>query len=260
MKYYGNVFLAALFCCLGFDSLSGDKSLDPLFVIIPTTVGDNSVVNAVKQYSDITQDDINKWKPFQLWLVGNMIRTKVIDKVKNYIKVCASLKLAHQAFVDEKSLRDAFPLNWTTRSLCAALKNLKEQGMGALALVAQVGINSKDLEGATEQIHSYITIIEHNRGLLKSTCAGLIKKKEVKETETLKLALDKVKLEEMKAKVVSAKLGIVQNVGGKALENIADVIVKGAMQSAPATLLGIVLYFASKFGVFNSVDRGEVKS
>src|SRR5438445_972806 len=101
------------------------------YTIIPTTVGDNSIVNAIKQYSNITQAYVNKWKPFNVWIIGPSMRSGVVDSVNNYIRVCKGLKLAHISFEDEASLRSAFPINWTVEALCAALKNLQEQCINA---------------------------------------------------------------------------------------------------------------------------------
>jgi hypothetical protein len=261
MKRYLTMTVATILVSFGSYSWSAEGNpqfMGSLYNIVPTTVGDNSIVNAIKGYSNITQADVNRWKPLNAWFVGASIRAGVVEKIKNYIKVCMSLKLAHHAFDDEASLRDAFPIHWSTRALCAALKNLKDQGLYALALLAQIGIDSEDVKGWADVISSHITTIEHNRDLLKISCTLLAKKKETKETEAIKLALDRIKLEEMKAKAVTAQLNIIKTVGGYALKNVAELIKEGVENAAPTALLGIAVYFAQKMGAF-AVSSEDLK-
>lgn len=221
------------------------------YTIIPTTVGDNAIVNAIKQYSNITQAYVNKWKPFNVWIIGSSLRSGVIDAINNYIRVCKSLKLAHVRFEDEASLRSAFPINWTLGALCAALKNLKEQGMNALALIAQVGVNSNDVKGLDDIITSYIAIIDHNRNVLKPTCTELMKKRMEKQEKIMKNVLAQAEIEEKKWDKATAQVKIVEGV-----ETLASILTAtGDKSSQPKALLGMALfYLANKAGVFNALN------
>jgi hypothetical protein len=197
---------------LSWASYSLSSGSDQPYTIIPTTVGDNSIVHAIQQYSNITKEYVNRWKPFGLWIVGPTLRTGAVEAIKNYINVCKSLKLAHYSFPDEKSLKSAFPINWSIGALCAALKNLKDQGINALALIAQVGANSDDVKGLDAVITSYLAIIEHNKNVLKANCAALIKKRAEKKQVAVKLALDKATISEKKAKSWADRFGIVKEI------------------------------------------------
>src|ERR1700733_3671349 len=99
MKHYLTMTIAIIAINCGFYSWSAQpdtsRSIASPYTIVPTTVGNNSIVNAIQQYSHITQADVNRWKPFNAWFIGSSIRSSVIEKIKNYIKVCMSLKLAH---------------------------------------------------------------------------------------------------------------------------------------------------------------------
>jgi len=214
--------------------------------ITPTTVGDNSIVNAIKQHSNITQAYVNRWKPFGLWIVGPSLRSGVFDAIINYIRVCKSLDLARVAFETEESLMKSFPINWTVGALCAALKNLKDQGMYALALLAQIDDGSgmykkSSYKELSDTITSYITIIEHNKNLIKDTCDALVKMREEKRIGAVKLALDRVTISEKRAKSWSDKFNVVKG--------IKEVFTP--QPTMPTALIGMALYVAQKVGLFD---------
>jgi hypothetical protein len=235
MKYYIQLTVAIIGLNIG--SYSVCSQLNTPYSLKLITVGDNAIVNAIKQYSNITESYVNKWKPFGLWLIGPSIRAGVVNVINNYIRVCKGLKLANYSFTDEVSLREAFPVNWTIGALCLALKNLKEQAMKSLALVEQVGAESGDVKGIDSTITSYMAIIDHNRNVLKPACAALTAKKIAKEAEAVKLALDKATINEKKVKSWADKFGIVKTIN---------------MLIAPesAALLGLY-YVAAQMGISN---------
>jgi hypothetical protein len=196
-----------------------------------------SIVRAIQRYSNITANYVNKWRPLGAWVIGSSLRSGVIDAINNYINVCKSLKLAHYAFDDEQSLKSAFPINWTVGALCMALKNLKEQGMNALALVAQVG--GDEVKGLDTVITSYISIIDHNRNVLKSACAALA----AKNAEKVKLAIDKATIKGKTLKLLADKLDIANT-----LKGLFDL-------SAPTILLGLVA-LVSEMSIFDTSRTG----
>ena len=253
MFFLGYLSLGVFFNAVGV----GKPDSGLLYTIIPTTVGDNAVVDAIKQHSDITEHDVNRWKPFGLWFVGASIGMWVEGKIRNYIDVCKSIELADKAFQDESSLRALFPINWSMQGICIALKNLKDQGLNALALVAQLatsstaGVRQKSLISQWQsEIANHIKNIDHNRELLKNTCTELMKREREKIAESIKFETDMVKLDELRSKAVSARMGIVTNIGGYALKNAAELIKEGITNSGPTTLLGISLYLAKEMGLF----------
>jgi len=236
---------------LSLASYSLSSSSDQPYVIIPTTVGDNSIVHAIQQHSNITQGYVNRWKPFQLWLIGPSLRAGVIAAIKNYIGVCKSLKLAHYSFPDEESLKSAFPINWSIGALCAALKNLKDQGINALALIAQVGANSDDVKGLDAVITSYLAIIEHNREIFKNACVALVKARAEKQKTLAESALAHAELSEKHWEKASSQVDIV-----KGLAEIADIAKKGTA-STPVALLGMALYLLNRTGFLGTVSSPE---
>lgn len=204
MKRYINLIMINIVLCIGFCIVGAEVR------IVPTTVGDNSIVNAIKKHSNITQAYVNRWKPFGLWIVGPSLRSGVMDTINGYIRVCKSLDFARIEFEDEKSLIQSVPVNWTIGAMCAALKNLKDQGMYALALIAQIDDGTEVIKEMTNLITSYVSIIDHNKNLLKERCDALIKKREEKQVEMVKLALDKVTINEKRAKSWADRFGIVK--------------------------------------------------
>ena len=226
----------------------GSYLVGSYYTIIPTTVGDMSLVKAIQHYSNITTSYVNKWRPLGLWIIGASLRSGVVDSINNYIKVCKSLKLANYKFPDEGSLRIAFPINWTIGALCMALKNLKEQGMNALALVAQV--NGDDVQGLDNVITSYLAIIDHNREILKASCVELMKKRMEKKEEQMKDVLARATIDEKKWKNATAKAKIVGEVSGA-----IDILKKGMETSVPTALLGAALYWSGIFNMSNMVSE-----
>jgi hypothetical protein len=235
MKRCINTIVATIALSVG--SYAVGSSSAKLYIIVPTTVGDNSIVRAIQQYSNITESYVNKWRPFGLWVIGSSLRSGVVDAINNYIKVCKSLKLAHYKFPDEESLRAAFPINWTLGALCMALRNLKEQGMNALALVGQV--NGDDVQGLDAVIASYLSIIDHNRNVLKAACTALVQKRAEKQAEAVKLALDEATINEKRSKSWADKFNVL-----KTINVLMD-------PSSSAALLGLY-YFAAKIGSSNT--------
>jgi hypothetical protein len=246
MKHYTsliavNIVLYAGFCMAGAE-----------IKIVPTTVGDNSIVNAIKKHSNITQAYVNRWKPFDVWIVGPSLRSGVMNVINDYIRVCKSFDLARIEFEDEKALMQSMPINWTIGALCAALKNLKDQGMYALALVAQIddgsGMYKKySYKILNDTITSYITIIDHNKNLLKESCDALIKKREEKQVEMVKLALDKVTINEKRAKSWSDRFGVV-----KVINELIDI-----KPHIDNPLLLMTLYLVNKTIFSDSFNRSE---
>ena len=241
MKHCISMVVAILLLNIGFRSMGAELK------ITPTTIGDNSIVNAIKQHSNITQAYVNRWKPFGLWIIGPSLRSGVFDAIINYIRVCKSLDLARVAFETEESLMQSFPINWTISALCAALKNLKDQGMYALALVAQIDDGSgmyqkSSYKELSDTITSYLTTIDHNKNLLKERCDGLVKMREEKRIGAVKLALDRVTISEKRAKSWSDKFSIVKNI---------NELFKPAEPKMPTVLIGMALYVAQKVGLFD---------
>lgn len=241
MKRCINPIVAIIVLSLGFNAVG--SSSDQSYTIVPTTVGDNSIVKAIQHYSNITESYVNKWRPFGLWIIGPSLRSGVVDSINNYIRVCKSLKLAHYRFSDEESLRAAFPINWTVGALCAALKNLKEQGMNALALIAQVG--SDEVKRLDAIITSYLSIIDHNRNVLKATCTELMKKRREKKEELMKGVLAQATIKEKQWKNATAQVKIVDDI-----KKVADFVQSGV----PTALLGVGLYLLNKTGVFDTYN------
>jgi len=240
MKHYISMMIAIITLNIGV--LVGAE-----LKITPTTVGDNSIVNAIKQHSNITQAYVNRWKPFGLWIVGPSLRSGVFDAIINYIRVCKSLDLARVAFETEESLMQSFPINWTVGALCAALKNLKDQGMYALALIAQIddgsGMYKKfSYKELSDTITSYLTTIDHNKNLLKERCDALVKMREEKRIELVKLAIDRATINEKKAKSWSDKFNVIK---------VVNEVFKPAEPTMPKALIGMALYIAQKVGLFD---------
>lgn len=64
MKRYSNVLLFAFLAQLGlFNIMYAVK-------IVPTTLGDNAIVDAIKRYSDLSEADVNQWKLIWLGRLG----------------------------------------------------------------------------------------------------------------------------------------------------------------------------------------------
>jgi|SRR4030095_2740040 len=240
MKHCISAVVAILLFNVAFCSMGAEVK------IVPTTIGDNSIVNAIKQHSNITQAYVNRWKPFGLWVVGPSLRSGVMDAISNYIRVCKSLDLARVAFETEESLMQSFPINWTVGALCAALKNLKDQGMCALALVAQIDDGSgmykkSSYKELSDTIALYLATIDHNKNLLKERCDALVKMREEKRIGAVKLALDRVTISEKRAKSWSDQFNVVKVIN--------EVLKPGP--TMPTALIGMALYVAQKVGLFD---------
>ena len=227
----------------------GSYLVGSYYTIIPTTVGDMSLVKAIQQYSNITTNYVNKWRPLGLWIIGPSLRSGVVNAINNYIKVCKSLKLANYRFPDEGSLRITITINWTIGALCMALKNLKEQGMNALALVAQV--NGDDVQGLDNVIASYVATIDHNREILKESCIELMKKRMEKKDKIMKDVLAHAEIEEKKWDKATAQVEIVEGFG-----KLAGIIATKSEENSPSKALWgmALLYLANKAGVFNTLN------
>ncbi len=188
MKHYKGWILSFLLIGCGSYFTVG-KAVVSTYDIKITTKGDNALVEAIQQYSNITPFDVVKWKFSWAPYLGDYMRDGVITKIRNFIKVCQSIKLASERFPHALTLINAFPGHWKPKAICLALKNLEKQAEDAATLLSQVGVRTteeKSWEGQNGLIDIYLKNIQHNRAQFNATCTGIKLKKAAKIDKKLR--------------------------------------------------------------------------
>jgi hypothetical protein len=148
-----------------------------------TTPGDDAIVNAIKEYSDITESDVNRWGFSWIPVVGSTIRDGMITKVREFLRVCRGLSLANTGFNNSNNLTALYATHNVVR-VCRALKNLDEQGDIAQALLGRfANVAEKNMYGA--ELARFITNIKQNKAVMKQSCGQKKQKIVTKAAEQL---------------------------------------------------------------------------
>ncbi len=176
--------------------------VEPPYKIAVKTVGEDRIVHAIQQYSNLTTSDVNRWTFSAVPFVGQYIRNEMREKIRSFVRVCRSIVFANKWFDSGNELIRAVPANWKLNAICLALENLELQGDCALALLAKIGIstieeqewydaiNGKNDEFGRPVQYGYLKIIEGNKGLLGTQCQ-IIKQIKADEKKTeLQIAHD----------------------------------------------------------------------
>lgn len=167
MKRYMTILAVIFFVNCGSMSAVGfrDTITYPLTI---TTSGDDAIVNAIKQYSNVTEGDENSWKFSLVPIVGPSIHDRMMDKVRNYMRVCRGSVLANSWFNSTQVLMRWFASR-NVIEVCKALDNLEKQGGHALALLGQVGTMGDRMLYELE-LNTFVTNIKTNKNLISHTC------------------------------------------------------------------------------------------
>jgi hypothetical protein len=126
-----------------------------------TTFGKEALLQAIQQYSNLTEADVDQWKLSWMPVIGTYLRNSALTKIENFVKVCRSLPFAWGWFNNEAHLMTNVPANWDITKVCIALKNLDKQAEYALAILAQVATKTEVKLQA--EINGYLKNIQYNQ-------------------------------------------------------------------------------------------------
>jgi len=162
---------------LSADAFQGDTTF---YTIVITSSGDDSIVNAIKQFSDITKADENRWGFSWVPVVGSTIRDGMITKVREFLRVCRGLSLASGGF----NHSNVFLSTHKLVEVCRALSNLDDQGRSAQALLGKFA-NGAERNLYGPELTKFIMNIRKNKDLIKPLCDQIKQTKVTKSEKQL---------------------------------------------------------------------------
>jgi hypothetical protein len=185
MKHYKIILVMVFFVNYGLsvsaDAFQGDATA---YTISITTIGDDTIVDAIKRYSDIAETDVARWGYSWIPLVGSNIRDGMIVKVRDFMRVCRGLFKDSTSLMSWRSLYD-------DTQVCRALNYLYKQGESARALLGRFGTQGEKYLYNTE-LNTFIGYIKDNKKLMAGICDQIKAKKEVKSQKQVKTQRDQL--------------------------------------------------------------------
>jgi len=148
------------------------------------STGPDAIVQAIKQHSDITEADVNRWTFSWVPFVGSTIRDVKINKVKKFLAVCTDFPLANITYTSTENLVSA--LTWQNissnyKEICSALKNLQDQASYASRLLNQVQDSSNnDIPVYRILLGKFTNNIGANINRMTDICSGVKVRKKSK--------------------------------------------------------------------------------
>jgi hypothetical protein len=246
MKHYMTLFAVIFLVHCGSVSAAGfrDTITYPLTI---TTSGDDAIVNAIKQYSNLTESDENSWKFSWVPVVGSNIHDRVMDKVRNYMRVCRGLLLANSYFNDARALMGWFASR-NVIEVCKALDNLEKQGGHALALLGQVGTMGERMLYENE-LNRFVVNIKTNKNVMSHTCSAIEHEKSFRAQQDVNKARNTLEYNKAWWKTMALRWKMAKEMGTAAFngakwvaqtinENSAPLLSVGAMWFAYDKLFG----------------------
>jgi len=215
--------------------------------------GDDALVQAIQQYSNITKADVDRWKYSWAPFLGSYVRGGVMDKIRNFVIVCNSLDFIPRKFQSGDDLmgnvKDA---NWTYQRICLALRNLENQGEYALALFGKFGTIGQQEQQLKYAINEYIKNIRHNRLILG--CSNLKEQKKDKEVKKLKEEENKLKYNKLWWQNMQLRWKVAKDVGANVFKGTKWLVQTAHEYSAPLLSAGAVWFAYNKlFGLPQTV-------
>jgi hypothetical protein len=204
MKHYITL-LATIFIMSGalYTNAFGDQK--PFYAITVLTSGDDALVDAIKQYSDLTKADENSWK--YSWVPGlaAFTRWRVMSKIEEYLKVCRGIMA--------KTIK--FHM-YTPAQKCNAFDNLEQQGVIAQALLGQIGANRVTNSDLYQELGKFINI--HREAKRRLDCSAVKQEQESNEEKELKRIKAQAKIDKIKWKARALKWEWAKSVGSTAFQ------------------------------------------
>lgn len=209
MKHYITLLVTVFML---YTNAFGDIS-KPFYSIEVKTTGPDAIVNAIKEYSDVTKADEDSWK--YSWVPGlaAFSRWRVRSKIEEYLKVCRGI-FKHNAGETFKRWKNAYSLNLAP--LCNALDNLDQQGEIALALLGQIKVNRTAEYSLYKELENFIEINQKLK--VHFNCFAVKRQQESNEKKELKKAKVQLKTNKLWWETWALRWGIAKSVGSTAFQ------------------------------------------
>lgn len=214
-----------------------------------TGYGDDALVQAIQQYSNITKADVDRWKYSWAPFLGGYVRGSIMDKIRNFVRVCNSLTFVIPKFQSGDDLmNNVNDANWTYQRICLALRNLENQGEYALALFGKFGTIGREEQQSKDAINNYVKNIRHNRSILG--CSNLKEQKKDKEAKKLKEEENKLKYNKLWWQNMALRWKVAKDVGSNLFKGAKWLAQTAHEYSAPLLSAGAVWFAYNKlFGL-----------
>ena len=211
--------------------------------------GEDSIVNAIQQYSNLTEGDETKWTFSWVPFVGSYVRGGTIEKINKFVNVCSTLIIANSWFNDENALLAWFPRH-KPKAVCNALKNLEEQGVHALTLLVQMGVGNNDVLGLHKEIEGFLANIRWNKSLLATNCGQIKQKIKTKVQQKQREELTREEFNRAWWKAQALKWKMAKEIGTQVFNGTKWAIQTANQYSAPLLSIGAVWFAYNKlFGL-----------
>jgi hypothetical protein len=210
--------------------------------------GAEALVQAIHKYSYLTKADVDRWKYSWVPGLGDYVRGRIMDRIRNFVTVCNSLYFVRNEFQTSQDIMRQAPSNWTSQRICLALNDLYKQADYALALFGDLGAITFIEKQWENAINGYFANIRENKKIL--ACPELKVTQKDKAAKKLKEEEHKLKYNKLWWQNMHLRWKVTTDIGSNLFKGAKWLAQTAQEYSAPLLSAGAVLFAYNKlFGL-----------